>query len=140
MTSGGAGPAADPTLDPWAAASAADAVDVEAQRALARERRAAAVAARQAADQAARRVAEAAALAAAAKAAATDEETSDTGTAGAASRRTSRGLDVWAAATAAEGVAGMASPTTVDHDVPGAAASGERDGAAGDAAPGDGAA
>jgi hypothetical protein len=147
--------------DPWAAASAADAVTAEAARVASRERRNAAVAARKAADVAARRVAEAAALATAAKAAAADraggaprdndpdrpgkaarggDETIDTSGREPVSRRTSRGLDVWAAATSEPGVADVASPTTVDHDVPGAAAPGKRDGAAGDAAPGDGAA
>ena len=180
---GAAGEFAADRGDPWAAASAADAVTAEAARVASRERRVAAQAARKAADEAARRVAEAAALATAAKAAATKasaaatkataeataaaragsgdpageaprdndpdgpgtasrggDETIDTSGRRPVSRRTSRGLDVWAAATSGAGVADVASPTTVDHDVPGAAASGKRDGAVGDAAPGDGAA
>jgi hypothetical protein len=145
-------------LDPWAAASAVSAAAAEADRVAARARREAAQAARLAAAEAARRVAEAAALADAAKAAAADKpdssaastgadgdaarrgnEMRDTRGGGVGSGRTSPKLDVWAAATADAGVAGVPSPTTVDHDVSGAGAPGERDGAAGDDAPGDGA-
>ena len=134
--------------DPWAAASAASAAEAEAERAAQQAaRRKAAETARAAAEEAARRVAEAAALARAAKArdagtgGRADEGRDSGDTAGGApgSGRTPRRLDVWAAATAEAGVGDVAGATTVDHDVAGAEASGERDGAAGDAAPGDGA-
>ena len=64
----------------------------------------------------------------------------DAGVGGAHSSRTARRVDVWAAATADAGVVTAPEAVTVDHDVPGAAAPRERDGAAGDAAPGGGAA
>ncbi|WP_433302523.1 hypothetical protein ACQP2F_09340 [Actinoplanes sp. CA-030573] len=67
-------------------------------------------------------------------------ETGATRGGGTRGRRTPQRFDVWAAATAEAGVGDVGGAATVDHDVPGAAASGERDGAAGDAAPGDGAA
>jgi hypothetical protein len=154
-----AAPGDDPRLagDPWAAASAASAADAEAERLRARRaadaaRRTAAKAAREAAAEAARRVAEAAALAEAAKAKAAgwgsprnagsgtpESETGDTDAGAGRTARTPQRFDVWAAATADAGVGDVARPTTVDHDVPGAEAPGERDGAAGDAAPGDGA-
>jgi len=115
--------AQDSGADPWAAASAAGAAAAEADRAEARARRQAAETARIAAQEAARRVAEAAALAKAAKKAAEPP-------------RAPGRLDVWAAATADAGVADPARPTALDHDVPGAAATGESGDAAGDEAHG----
>lgn len=113
--------------DPWAAASAASAAAAEAERAELAQRRAAA---RAAAEEAARRVTEAAARARAERAqarrdaAASGEPTEET--AGAAgSGRSTRGFDVWAAATADAGGGG------VEHDDPGAPAAKDR-GAAGD--------
>jgi hypothetical protein len=123
-------------IDPWAAASAASAATAAEERAAAQAaRRQAAKKAREAAAEAARRVAEAAALADAAKA----DASTPTGESNPGPARTPRRFDVWAAATAEAGVADVAGATTVDHDVPGVSAAGERDGAAGDAAPEDGA-
>jgi len=126
--------------DPWAAATSASAASAAADYAAElAERRAAAL---RAAAEAERRVAEAAAQAKARREAANAaRETGDTSWPVAPGAPTARRLDVWAAATADAGVASVASPETMDHDVAAAGDTGaEGAGGAGDEARGDGAA
>jgi hypothetical protein len=144
--------------DPWAVATGVSAAQVAAAHAAEAEVRAARRAAEQAAQreaaraasrraaEAAARVAEAVRLAEAARELGHSEAGRELGQGEAAREvgrgegRTPRKRDVWAAATADAGVAAVGGEATLDHDVPGAAAAGERGGAAGDDARGDGAA